>query len=128
MVKKLVCTGLLLTGTVLAQVPSSPSHNSAGAGLRMSAPRIFAERNPGGGTASWYVAVPLDRIGASSFTDSLAQANGGVLGPSDFSPLNTGAAEVSSRLLDYHLRANELADLKSGLTRIRVVSYRVPTI
>ena len=131
MLRRLVCTALLLTGTVLAQVPNSPSGNNAataGAGLRTSAPRMFAQRNPGGGTSSWYVAVPLDSLGTSNFTEALAKANGRVAGPSDSSPLNTGAAEVSSRLLDYRVGANEIADLKSQLTRIRVVSYRVPTI
>ena len=107
-----VCTGLVLTGTVLAQVPTSPAGNNAGtvgAGLRTSAPRIFAQRNPGGPTSSWYVAVPLDRLATSNFTEALSKANGGVVGASDSSPLNTGAAEVSSRLLNYRVGATEVA-------------------
>jgi type 1 glutamine amidotransferase len=88
---------------------------------------MFAQRGPRGISSSWYVAVPLDSLG-SSFSEALAKANGRVVVASDSSPLNTGAVEVSSRLLDFHLAAAEITDLKSRLSRTRIVSYRVPTI
>jgi hypothetical protein len=76
---------------------------------------------------NWKFALPSTGVAAPTFLDAVVRADAAVVNLVEGSSTQRVSAQVEKNL-DFNLTAAEIADLKSRMGEIRMVSYRVDTL